>query len=114
MAAVSSSGEKALDRVAIASVLVVTLLFLAPIYWIASTAFKSQSVATSVPPTVIFEPELTSFAKLFTRRVQLKGPVDRPSTRRRLGGRSSSTIPGSACSRTARARRSSPAIRAAS
>jgi len=75
MAAVRSPGEAALNRVAIAAVLAVTLIFLAPIYWIASTAFKPQNVATSVPPTIVFEPELTGFAKLFTRRVQLKEPV---------------------------------------
>ena len=49
-----------------------TLIFLAPIYWIASTAFKPRAVATSVPPTVFFTPEITPFIKLFTKRVQLK------------------------------------------
>ena len=40
MAAVQTSGEKTLNRVAIVSVLVITLIFLAPIYWIVSTSFK--------------------------------------------------------------------------
>ena len=57
---------------AIAAVLVVTLIFLAPIYWIGSTAFKPRNVATSVPPTVFFDPEITPFVKLFTKRVQLR------------------------------------------
>ena len=74
MAAVKSTGSRIRNRLAIAAVLVVTLIFLAPIYWIASTAFKPRDVATSVPPTVFFEPELTPFAKLFTRRVQLREP----------------------------------------
>jgi multiple sugar transport system permease protein len=29
-----------------------------------------------VPPTVVFTPEITPFIKLFTKRVQLRGPVD--------------------------------------
>jgi multiple sugar transport system permease protein len=74
MAIVSSSGTRVRNRLAIAAVVIVTLIFLAPIYWIASTAFKPREVATSVPPTVVFQPETTAFVKLFTRRVQLRAP----------------------------------------
>jgi len=76
VAAVRSTGSRIRNRLAIAAVVVATLLFLAPIYWIGSTAFKPRDVATSVPPTVVFEPELTPFAKLFTRRVQLRAPPE--------------------------------------
>ena len=38
--------------------MIITLIFLAPIYWIASTAFKPRALATTVPPTVLFEPEI--------------------------------------------------------
>ena len=76
MAAVSSPRQKAVDRLAIVAVLQITLIFLAPIYWIASTAFKPRALATTVPPTVIFEPEITPFIKLFTKRVQLTRPVE--------------------------------------
>ena len=38
--------------------LIVTLIFLAPIYWIVSTAFKPRNLATTIPPTVVFEPEI--------------------------------------------------------
>jgi multiple sugar transport system permease protein len=73
MAAVQTRSERALNRVAIAAVLVITLIFLAPIYWITSTAFKPRNLATSIPPTVLFEPELSPFVKLFTKRSQLRG-----------------------------------------
>jgi len=76
MAAVQSRGHKAMNRVAIAAIIVITLIFLAPIYWIASTAFKPRSLATTVPPTVLFQPEVSPFVKLFTRRVQLREPVE--------------------------------------
>ena len=76
MAVVSSPGRRLRHRLAIVAVFVATLIFLAPIYWIASTAFKPRDVATSVPPTMVFEPEVTAFVKLFTKRVQLRGPVD--------------------------------------
>lgn len=76
MALVRTAGQRTMNRVAIAVVLVATIIFLAPIYWIASTAFKPRNLATSVPPTVFFQPEITPFVKLFTKRVQLTKPVD--------------------------------------
>ncbi|RUX23424.1 carbohydrate ABC transporter permease [Mesorhizobium sp. M2A.F.Ca.ET.042.01.1.1] len=76
MAAVRTSSEVAFNRAAIAAVLVATLIFLAPIYWIASTAFKPKELAVSVPPTVLFQPEVTPFVRLFTKRVQMQKPVD--------------------------------------
>lgn len=71
MAAVRTPGQRLLGRIAVVAVLLITLIFLAPIYWIASTAFKPRALATTVPPTVFFEPEITPFVKLFTKRVQL-------------------------------------------
>src|SRR6478752_1412385 len=76
MAAVQSKGHTALNRAAVALVVVIALIYLIPIYWIASTAFKPRSLATTVPPTVLFQPEITPFIKLFTKRVQLQGEVD--------------------------------------
>ena len=76
MAAVRSPRQRVFNRLAIAAVLVITLVFLAPIYWIASTAFKPRALATTVPPTVFFTPEVTPFIKLFTKRVQLTKPVE--------------------------------------
>jgi multiple sugar transport system permease protein len=76
MAVVTSSRKKVWNRVAIAAVLVIAIAFLSPLYWIGSTAFKPRSLATTVPPTVLFQPEITPFIKLFTKRVQLTKPVD--------------------------------------
>jgi multiple sugar transport system permease protein len=72
MAAVTTSTERNLNRLAVAGVLIVTMIFLAPIYWIASTAFKPRNLATTIPPTVMFEPEISPFVKLFTKRSQLR------------------------------------------
>jgi multiple sugar transport system permease protein len=72
MAAVTSRGQRLGRPLAIIAIIAATLIFLSPIYWIGSTAFKPRSVATSVPPTVVFTPEVTPFVKLFTKRVQLK------------------------------------------
>src|SRR5271156_1640619 len=76
MAAVQSTTHRTLNRLAIAVVVVATLIYLIPIYWITTTAFKPRSLATTVPPTLEFEPEITAFVKLFTKRVQLQGEVD--------------------------------------
>ncbi|MBU4531922.1 MAG: carbohydrate ABC transporter permease [Hoeflea sp.] len=72
MAAVRTSGERTTNRLAIVLVLIITMIFLAPIYWIASTAFKPRNLATTIPPTVIFTPEISPFVKLFTKRSQLR------------------------------------------
>ncbi|RUW48282.1 MULTISPECIES: carbohydrate ABC transporter permease [unclassified Mesorhizobium] len=74
MAAVRTSSEITFNRVAIVAVLLVTIIFLAPIYWIASTAFKPRNLATTIPPTVVFQPEISPFVKLFTKRSQLRSP----------------------------------------
>ncbi|WP_421725850.1 carbohydrate ABC transporter permease [Bauldia sp.] len=76
MAAVTSRTERIGHSIAIVAIVIATLIFLAPILWITSTAFKPRAVATSVPPTVLFQPELTPFIKLFTKRVQLREPVE--------------------------------------
>jgi multiple sugar transport system permease protein len=74
MASVRTGSERALNRVAIVAVLIITLIFLAPIYWITSTAFKPRNLATTIPPTIVFTPEISSFVKLFTKRSQLRNP----------------------------------------
>lgn len=74
MAAVRTPGEIAANRVAVVAVIVITLIFLAPIYWIASTAFKPRNLSTTVPPTIVFQPEISPFVKLFTKRSQLRAP----------------------------------------
>jgi multiple sugar transport system permease protein len=76
MAAVTSSRKVVLNRLAIAGIIAATLVFLAPIYWIGSTAFKPRADATSSPPTVFFKPEITPFIRLFTKRVQMIKPPD--------------------------------------
>ena len=76
MAEVRSDRQKILNRSAIVLVLIATLIFLGPIYWITSTAFKPKDFAVTVPPTVFFTPEITPFIRLFTKRVQMTKPVD--------------------------------------
>jgi multiple sugar transport system permease protein len=75
MAAVQSTRKVLLNRLAIVAVLIATIIFLGPIYWIGSTAFKPKALATTVPPTVVFTPEVTPFVRLFTKRVQMTKPV---------------------------------------
>ncbi|MBD1556635.1 carbohydrate ABC transporter permease [Vibrio sp. S9_S30] len=67
--------NKPLHRLAIAAVMVLLIASLIPLYWIISTGFKARTDATSVPPTVFFEPQITAYAKNFTKRVQLREPA---------------------------------------
>ena len=77
MAVVSSRGQRLGNRLAVAAVILLTIVFLSPIYWIASTAFKPRALATTAPPTIVFTPEVSPFIKLFTKPVQLDNPVDK-------------------------------------
>ena len=77
MAAVRTAGEVFRHRLSIISVLLILLIFLTPIFWITATAFKPRNLATTVPPTVFFEPEISPFVKLMTKRSQLRtAPTD--------------------------------------
>ncbi len=75
MPEVESTQARFFNKVAVVIVLLLTVVYLIPLYWIGSTAFKPRSAATTVPPTVFFKPELTPFVKLFTKRVQLRKVV---------------------------------------
>lgn len=75
MAAVESNYSRFFNKAVIVIVLIIMVIYLIPLYWIGSTAFKPRKLATTVPPTVIFTPEITPFVKLFTKRVQLRKPV---------------------------------------
>jgi multiple sugar transport system permease protein len=72
MAAVRTTGEVFRHRLSIAALMVILVIFLAPIYWITATAFKPRNLATTIPPTVLFEPEVTPFVKLMVKRSQLR------------------------------------------
>ena len=52
MAVVSSRGQRLGNLIAIAAVLVVTVIMLAPIYWIISTSFKPRNLATTTISTM--------------------------------------------------------------
>jgi multiple sugar transport system permease protein len=76
MAAVQTKSEVVFNRAAIIAVLVALVIMLTPIFWITATAFKPRNLSTTVPPTVFFEPTLSPFAKLFTKRSQLREPPE--------------------------------------
>lgn len=75
MSEVESTKARFFNKIAVVIVLLLTVVYLIPLYWIGSTAFKPRAAATTVPPTVFFKPELTPFIKLFTKRVQLRKVV---------------------------------------
>lgn len=72
MAGVRTPREKWTNRTAILAVFVALIIMLTPIYWIAATAFKPRNLATTIPPTIVFTPEVSPFVKLFTKRSQLR------------------------------------------
>ncbi|PZU88266.1 MAG: carbohydrate ABC transporter permease [Shinella sp.] len=47
------------------AILTITVLFLLPVLWLISTAYKPSNQIFSVPPTLFFEPTLDQFRKAF-------------------------------------------------
>ncbi len=74
MAAVRTRGEAIRHRVSIVALIAILIVFLTPILWITATAFKPRNLATTIPPTVFFQPEISPFVKLMTKRAQLREP----------------------------------------
>jgi multiple sugar transport system permease protein len=76
MATVRSARKVIANRLAVVAVVIATIIFLGPIYWIGSTAFKPKELSVTVPPTVFFKPEITPFIRLMTKRVQMQKELD--------------------------------------
>lgn len=68
MSAVTSKGIKTVHWIVISIVLIITTVYLIPIYWVITTSFKPFTSVTAIPPKVLFKPEITSYVKLFTKR----------------------------------------------
>ncbi len=79
MPAVTSPRRRLANRVAVACVIAITVVMLVPVYWIATTSFKSFNDSVAIPPKVFFEPELTGLVKVFTKRTQLRAPYHKIS-----------------------------------
>ena len=60
MAAVESTPSRFINKVAVFIVLILTVIYLIPLYWIGSTAFKPRAAATTVPPTATIGPSPTA------------------------------------------------------
>jgi multiple sugar transport system permease protein len=56
--------------VAGAIVIIYAIVAILPLFWIAATAFKSQSDAIAYPPKVVFQPTLEGYVNLFTVRTR--------------------------------------------
>ena len=68
MSAVTSKKIKTVHWIVISIVLIITTVYLIPIYWVITTSFKPFKSVTAIPPKVLFKPEITSYVKLFTKR----------------------------------------------
>jgi multiple sugar transport system permease protein len=64
-----------MNNIIIAFLIILTVVYLIPFYWICSTAFKSRLDAATVPPTVFFKPTIAPFVKVVTKRAQRRDVV---------------------------------------
>lgn len=68
MATVERAKKRVSHWIVIAIILVLTIVYLIPTYWVISSSFKPFKAVTAIPPRVLFKPEITSYIKLFTKR----------------------------------------------
>ncbi len=68
MTPAASQKKRASHWIIIGIVIVLTILYLIPTYWVVSTSFKPFKEVTAIPPKIFFKPEITSYVKLFTKR----------------------------------------------
>jgi multiple sugar transport system permease protein len=50
---------------------IIAIIVLIPVFWMATTSFKTRPDAVAVPPKVFFQPSLEGFVSLLTQRRQL-------------------------------------------
>lgn len=62
---------RTLTAVRAAAAVVIAVIFLVPVLWMLTTAFKPRQDIISVPPKVFFQPTLEGFVSLFTQRSTL-------------------------------------------
>jgi multiple sugar transport system permease protein len=77
MAAVTPGKRRWVHWIIIAIILVLTILYLIPTYWVISTSFKPFKAVTAIPPKLTFKPEVTSYIKLFTKRSLVRSDDER-------------------------------------
>jgi len=72
MATVERLKKRVSHWILIAIILVLTIVYLIPTYWVISSSLKPFKAVTAIPPKVLFKPEMTSYIKLFTKRSQVR------------------------------------------
>jgi multiple sugar transport system permease protein len=63
--------ERATDAIRIVAAVVICIIFMIPVVWMFSTAFKPRRAIISTPPQVFFTPTLEGFVGLFWKRSTL-------------------------------------------
>jgi len=72
-------------RIAMAVVILYSVITLVPLLWIGLTSIKSPPDSISYPPKVLFEPSIEGYCNLFTTRSrQTDGVHQEPAARRQM------------------------------
>ena len=77
MSYVTLKRAKAAQWIIIGIIIIVTIIYLVPIYWVVTTSLKPFKDVTAIPPKLLFKPEITSYVKLFTKRSQVRSQEEK-------------------------------------
>jgi len=72
MPAVTSRRNRLTHWIIIGIIVIITIIYLIPIYWVVTTSLKPWKDVTAIPPKVFFKPEISNYIKLFTKRTQVR------------------------------------------
>jgi multiple sugar transport system permease protein len=72
MPTVEQARKRVSHWIIIGIIIVLTIVYLIPTYWVITSSFKPFKAVTAIPPKVLFKPEITSYIKLFTKRSQVR------------------------------------------
>ena len=76
MPVVTSKRIKLAHWIIIGVIIILTVVYLIPTYWVLSTSFKPFKAVTAIPPKVLFKPEISSYIRLFTKRSLVRSETE--------------------------------------
>jgi len=81
MAQILDRKRRILRAVVIFFIIVITIVYLVPLFFVIHTSFKPWEYIKEYPPKILFKPTVASYIRIFTSRTPLPAGVKLPEER---------------------------------